>query len=169
MKYFLRHGKDDESFVGGWSDGELTEEGRDQIKKAAIFIKEHLDIRRIISSDLARARETALLINEVLNVKIIYDARLREKNKGVYNGIKVTDAKKMNANYKMIENYPGGECEESFKKRVQDFLSGMKENELYITHRGVIKEVYNQKKESLAVISHASIHKYSRHKIRKIY
>lgn len=37
MIYLLRHGLDDESKIGGWSDVGLTKEGIKQIKEAKIL------------------------------------------------------------------------------------------------------------------------------------
>lgn len=39
MIYFLRHGEDDESFIGGWSNVSLTSSGIEQIREASGFIK----------------------------------------------------------------------------------------------------------------------------------
>ena len=39
MIYLLRHGRDDEDFLGGWSDNKLTSKGKKQIKEAALHAK----------------------------------------------------------------------------------------------------------------------------------
>ena len=39
--YFIRHGKDDERYRGGWSDLGLIEEGEKQASQLAYFLKEN--------------------------------------------------------------------------------------------------------------------------------
>ena len=56
--YLIRHAKDDNSIRGGWSHHSLTEEGRQQARLLAEFIKKqenNLEIKKIYSSDLPRA------------------------------------------------------------------------------------------------------------------
>ena len=83
MIYLLRHGLDDERYIGGWSDVSLTPEGIEQVKNASEFLKTKSDmINKIISSDIKRARETALLVGDFLQKDIEYTDVLRELNKG---------------------------------------------------------------------------------------
>lgn len=58
MIYLLRHGLDDESFVGGWSEVDLVEEGIDQVNDILDVISE-LNIKKIYSSDIKRAVTTS--------------------------------------------------------------------------------------------------------------
>ena len=63
MIILMRHGEDDPTRLGGWSDAGLTREGRRQAKEAAVRLAaEYPGIRRIVSSDLPRARETAEIV-----------------------------------------------------------------------------------------------------------
>lgn len=39
--YFVRHGKDDGNYRGGWSDLPLVAEGKEQVKKLAEFLKKN--------------------------------------------------------------------------------------------------------------------------------
>lgn len=39
MIYLLRHGLDDENYIGGWSDISLTEEGIKQVQYATKFLE----------------------------------------------------------------------------------------------------------------------------------
>ena len=52
-----------------------------------------LNIKRIISSDIKRARETTGIVNEVLGLPIEYDKRFRELDKGLLTGMEVIKAK----------------------------------------------------------------------------
>ena len=72
MIYLLRHGLDDESKIGGWSNVSLTKEGIDQVKDARKYIEQNIHFKEIISSDIKRAKQTTEIINEKLNKKIIY-------------------------------------------------------------------------------------------------
>lgn len=63
--YFVRHGKDEDGFRGGWSERGLIEVGIQQSKKLAEYLKENKEnfkISRIITSDLRRALETPPLL-----------------------------------------------------------------------------------------------------------
>ena len=72
MIYLIRHGLDDESRIGGWSDVSLTNEGIKQVEKAKKYIIDNLSFEKIISSDVKRAKETTKIINKNLNKKITY-------------------------------------------------------------------------------------------------
>lgn len=53
--FFVRHGKDDENFRGGWSNLGLMPEGAEQAKRLATLLKEKKEeygIKKILSSDL---------------------------------------------------------------------------------------------------------------------
>ena len=85
--YLMRHGLDDERFVGGHSNVKLTKEGIHQVKLASNYLKkQNLPITRIISSDLTRAVQTAEIVSEVLNLNLETMTLLREQNKGKLNG-----------------------------------------------------------------------------------
>ena len=60
MVFFVRHGKDDDTVRGGWSNIGLTEYGVEQVHKLGAELKEmELDVDCIYASDLQRAKETA--------------------------------------------------------------------------------------------------------------
>lgn len=86
--YLIRHGEDDRTVRGGWSNNKLTKKGIIQSKKLAIYLKEYCKIEKIISSDLERAKQTASIINSLLNVDIEYTHKLREMNNGLLAGMK---------------------------------------------------------------------------------
>lgn len=64
----------------------LTINGREQVARLADKLADK-NINLIISSDLLRAEQTAEIIAEKLNVKIVYDKDLREVNYGKLNGL----------------------------------------------------------------------------------
>lgn len=46
MIYFIRHGLDDENYIGGWSNVPLTNIGRKQIENSANWIKGNLNVKK---------------------------------------------------------------------------------------------------------------------------
>ncbi len=173
MIYLIRHGKDDEFYVGGHSDISLTEEGKEEIERIARFIKENLSIEKIYTSDVKRAEETAEIINKYLRLEIIKDAQLRELDKGILTGRKkdsLTELEKINLNTKDVnEKIIGGESMQDLYNRMKSlyqenyFLD--KDNSIIVTHRGVINMLYfilNNDKLSMNKtkynVTHGSIH-----------
>ena len=72
MIYLLRHGLDDETKIGGYSNVSLTDEGIIKTKEARSFIEENINFNKIISSDVKRAVQTSNIVNENINKEIIY-------------------------------------------------------------------------------------------------
>ena len=63
MIYLIRHGADDDTRLGGWSDAGLSPIGIEQVLRASEKISMgDYNIQRIFSSDLPRAKETAAMI-----------------------------------------------------------------------------------------------------------
>ena len=155
--FLVRHGDDDEQYRGGWSSLPLTQLGIEKVKKLADFFsneQEDIKIDRIISSDLKRAKMTADIINEKLNVKIKYDERLRENNNGILAGMLNEEAiKKFPNMYFSILEYderiPEGESPKEFYERIKEaFFSIVNENNdvenlMLVTHAGVINIIYH--------------------------
>ena len=122
MIYLMRHGLDDERFVGGWSDVDLIQEGVVQVKASTKFILENnLKIKKIISSDIKRASTTAEIVNEQLNLEIRYTDILRELNKGDLTGKEKSVLEKCNTK-EINFCYPNGESMLEFYKRINTFL-----------------------------------------------
>ena len=67
MIYLLRHGLDDETKIGGYSNVSLTDEGIMKTKEARSFIEENINFNKIISSDVKRSVQTSNIVNENLN------------------------------------------------------------------------------------------------------
>ena len=182
MIYLIRHGLDDETFIGGYSNVGLTDIGKKQIEESVLFIKENnLNINKIYSSDIKRAIESANIISNILNININLNKELREQDKGLLNGIKKDIAKEKYPNYINVNSiytkYPNGESLLDLYKRIKIFLESVNkyDNSLLVTHRGVINMIYyllnndqlNMNKEKYNV-EHASIHELNINKIRRI-
>lgn len=154
--FFVRHGKDDENYRGGWSTKPLIEEGKKQVEKLALFLEnqqENYKIEKIVSSDLERTKQTTNIINEKLRVKVEFTERLREMNNGEIAGMlnEEVEVKYPGLYYntlKLDERYPGGESPMEFHDRIikdfEDIISENKEHDniMIVTHSGVINIIY---------------------------
>ena len=184
MIYLLRHGLDDEKYIGGWSDVDLTNEGIKQVNRSAKYIVDNnLKINKIISSDIKRARTTSLIVNKKLNVDCIYTKCLRELDKGIYTGILRDSLSKEELdfikNISIFDKYPNGESMIDLYNRMKEYLSNIKyDNVLLVTHRGVINMFYYilndipiDMNKNRFNVSHASIHEMDIEKklIRRLY
>jgi broad specificity phosphatase PhoE len=89
----VRHGETDwnaEGRLQGHTDRPLSDYGRDQARQLADDLAtEAFDV--IYASDLARARETAEIVAERLDVPVNVDPDLREKNWGTWEGLTSTE------------------------------------------------------------------------------
>lgn len=183
--YFIRHGLDDEEYIGGWSDVSLTEEGIEEIEKSSTWIQDNLNIKMIITSDVFRAIETAQIIGEKLNLDYLEDKSLREQNKGDFNGLKKSSLNKEKLeflkNVTIYTIFPNGESLMDLKVRIENIMEkilALDDDTLIVTHRGVINMIYiilnhlelNMNKEEFDV-THGSIHELDKEKrlIRRIY
>lgn len=183
MIYLMRHGLDDEQFIGGWSDIGLVEEGKIQVEKATTYLLT-LPIQHIISSDVKRTIQTADIVNKKLNLDITYDSRLRELDKGLLTGLPVSKVKELYPDYlnntNIYKKYPNGSAMIDLYYQIKELICELKtlDNTLLITHRGVINMIYYILNEiELDIdknkfnVTHASIHEveFNKKLIRRIY
>jgi len=184
MIYLVRHGLDDERYIGGYSDISLIKEGIEQIIRTRDYIIDNkLPIKKIYSSDIKRAKETTDIINEKLQKEVTYLNKLREQDKGLLTGLKKVIAYTKYPEFTSVNNpqicYPNGESLQDLYNRIVIFLEELTEDEiLLVTHRGVINMIYyiltstplDMNKEKFNV-THGSIHELDIHKkkIRKLY
>ena len=149
MIYLIRHGQDDETYIGGWSDVGLLKEGEEEVKESAKWIQTNLYIKEIYSSDIKRAKQTSEMINTYLQIPITYTPLLREQNKGTLNGMIKKEAIQkyphLFDNVTIDTIYPQGECLRDLYNRIKVYLKDLeklKDNTLIVTHRGVINMIY---------------------------
>ena len=155
---FVRHGKDDDRYRGGWSSLDLINEGVEQAKQLAKHLKDNnhtYQIAHIISSDLTRTLTTANIISQELCLPVQRECQIRETNNGDLAGMLNETALKQYPGLffrllEMDEAYPNGESPKDFylriKKWFSDFTSychNAKGNILVVTHSGVINVVYH--------------------------
>ncbi|MGB1076699.1 MAG: histidine phosphatase family protein [Bdellovibrionales bacterium] len=88
--YFVRHGETEANVskqVAGWFDSPLTENGRQQAKHlSSIMGRLPQKPTKIFHSDLSRAKDTALAVNNVLKLDMIEHKGLREHHFGDHEG-----------------------------------------------------------------------------------
>ena len=143
--HLVRHGETKEGSIGGWSDTSLNDKGKIEIKEILDQL-ENYDI--FISSVLERAKETSEIINDKINIEIVYDKNLREINNGIFKNMSKDQFINQYADYrfdklKMNQHYIDGESPEEFYNRVRTtFIKILDNNKnkriLMVTHAGVI-------------------------------
>jgi len=147
----VRHGETAYNAEGrytGRTDIGLNEEGCKQAKMLAEKLK-NIPIDIIISSTLKRARETAKVINEELQLPVIEMEELIERGVGVYEGLTREEAKnrypEMWANNTPEGREPGNLVDERVYKALNtirfDYLKD--KNVLIVTH-GYVTKVINK-------------------------
>ena len=152
--YLVRHGKDDDTVRGGWSQQPLTTEGKIQADELASFVqKSDFGIKQLYSSDLLRAMQTAQSVADKLHLPIIPLPEFREVNNGDLAGM---DNELANKIYPGLywntlgweQRYPGGESPKEFYERIraawdgfQKMVLGQNENVMLVTHSGVINVI----------------------------
>lgn len=148
----VRHGETEWNVAGriqGLHDSPLTRRGIDLAKELGKKL-EGMTFSGIYTSDLGRAEKTAEYINEKLNLEIIPDKRLRERDMGIFEGhswayIKENfpeDFKKAVSD-DLEYRIPGGQSRRDYMETIKDFVSFIAEkhvgeNFLVVTHRGFI-------------------------------
>lgn len=151
--YIIRHGQDDDTVRGGWSNTELTDEGIRQASILANHLYENANIyaiHKIYSSDLKRAAQTSEIIGKKLGIDVEYEPAFREVNNGDLAGLKneIADEKFPNLYWRKMQwsqKYPNGESPEEFYNRISSAWKAFVEknknydyNILLVTHGGVI-------------------------------
>ncbi|HEX2273754.1 MAG TPA: histidine phosphatase family protein [Acidimicrobiales bacterium] len=150
----VRHGQSTWNAEGrwqGWSDPPLSELGREQAEDAAGDLH-HLDITGVVSSDLARARDTAEILAAALDLGApLVDRDLREYDVGDWEGLTRPEIERgwpdQLASWRegRLLATPGGETRAHFVTRVVGALGraarrpDLGDTVLVVTHGGVIR------------------------------
>ena len=140
-----RHGQTEWNLlkkVQGKADIELNEKGIQQAEVIRDFLKEER-IDLILCSPLKRAIQTAEIINQGRNIRMIIDERVSERDFGEFEGMSNTNFD-FNAfwSYKQNLKYDKAENIKDFFRRVYNFLDNIK-NEyagkriLIVAHGGI--------------------------------
>ena len=143
MLYIVRHGQTDWNLNGqiqGQNDIPLNDMGRAQAYNVADKLS-RFNLEYIISSDLSRATETANIIGNKLNLRVEYDARLREYNFGILTGMtrRRLDPDSIRAFFTNPVKFDAEPFVDAFA-RVREFMESVDYNKniLVVTHGGVI-------------------------------
>jgi len=153
--YFLRHGETDwnkQGLMQGHTDIPLNETGRAQAEAAAAALS-RVSIDRIVASPLVRARETAEIVNRVLQKPLALDAGLMERHFGSMEGLTHVEMDRQRSAWMadgslaVEENGypcpPEAEPYAVFKKRTLEVftrhLAAAGENILFVAHGGVYR------------------------------
>ena len=149
--YLVRHGADDNSIRGGWSNHSLTDEGLKQPKDLAKNLKENnCDAEIIYSSNLLRAKQTAELLAQSLSLEVEYNEEFREVNNGDLAGVDnaVADELYPNLYWRKLEweqHYPNGESPKEFYERIKNawekLINSNHKSIILVTHGGVINVI----------------------------
>jgi len=142
--YMIRHGQTEANaaqIMAGSIDSPLTDLGRNQARHAQHALKT-LDIKpkAIIHSHLSRARETAKILNDVLNVELHEDADLAEMHAGDMEGEPYETARILFDGWPTI---PNAETPQEFFDRVKrgklKALNDFDGPVLIVCHGGVMR------------------------------
>jgi len=143
MLYIVRHGQTDWNLNGqiqGQNDIPLNDTGRVQASDVANKLS-RFNLEYIVSSDLSRAAETAQIIGNKLNIRVEYDARLREYDFGILTGM---TRQRLDPNSELAfftnPTYFDAEPFADAFARIREFMESVEYNKnfLVVTHGGVI-------------------------------
>lgn len=140
-------------YLQGHIDTELNDYGRNRAENLGKALREaDIGISKIISSDLKRAHETALIISTHLNIPVDTDSRLRECKFGSLEGrSKIELAEYLNAK-EVPPHWPG-----SFKEYDFRHLGGENRDEVLARHLAVIDEIRNSYGgETVLIVGHGA-------------
>lgn len=144
--YIMRHGQSAANAAGhfaGHLDTPLTEQGRTEAEAArALFSYLPVMPERILSSPLARAYDTAAIVNVHLNLPHTTHDELREINMGAWEG---TPFLENGQRFFEGADPPEGETHTAFKQRVQRALTNTLNTDsrlpLIVCHGGFIFKI----------------------------
>jgi probable phosphoglycerate mutase len=119
--YVMRHGDtkaNDEDVYRGWGEYPIDAQGQADAEKAAEFLKDK-GVKKIVTSSLARQKQTADIVSKVLNVPVETDEGFRTLNVGDFTG------KRRSEHADRLQKYldaptvqiPGGETVHGFEDR----------------------------------------------------
>lgn len=81
----VRHGESQGNLTRTFTDSPevpITPLGQEQADRAAVFIRDHYPVRRLVTSPFRRARQTAEVISRVLGIPCEIDPEMREQSMG---------------------------------------------------------------------------------------
>lgn len=159
----LRHAQSEWNALGLWqgqADPPLSAQGRRQASVAAVRVTGELgfvNVDLVVTSDLARARQTAQLLADGLDlaVALVVEKGLREFDAGEWSGHTLAEIEERwpgeveRFTHGLVDSPPGGESRAAFDNRVAGAVSRVAErvtqtgakSVLVVTHGGVIGSI----------------------------
>ncbi len=142
--YMVRHGETEANkarIMAGSLDSPLTATGRDQAKAVQDVVK-NLDVKPsvIVHSNLSRARDTANIINEALNIPMYEDSDIAELHAGDWEGVSYDECHELLTGW---PEPPNGENFTQFCERIKrgknNILAQHDGPVLMVSHGGVFR------------------------------
>lgn len=157
--WLVRHGETDWNRSGrvqGWTDVPLNSTGRVQVTRLAKYLQD-IAFTHIYSSDLVRAKDTALAVASHNNLSVTTTQDLREQYFGQAEGLHRDEKQRRFPN-----GCPDGETNEQVQTRIVSFLKFITQkhndgNILVATHGGVIRSVLSWLDQPATFIQNTSI------------
>ena len=149
----IRHGQsyaNAKNMIYGSLDYELTPEGRNQalwVKDDLLKVKHIVD--KVYSSDLTRAKQTAMISMDLKKEQLNVDARFRERSFGRLEGVECHDLSLFEVNY-LFSLLDSGkvlrddiESSEELDKRLKNAFMNLdfNKNQVVFCHGGVLQHV----------------------------
>lgn len=148
--YLIRHGITDWNEIGkiqGFKESNLTEIGKKQAQLAGQAFK-NIPLNIIYTSPLSRAYDTAKIINENKDLKIIKTDLLKEGNFGIWEGKTLDQVLEIDKeNYEKWLSYPE-DCQIEDGENLADIRLRSKE---------FLKSIENRPEENILIVAHSSI------------
>ncbi|MBZ9623760.1 histidine phosphatase family protein [Clostridium sp. FP2] len=134
------------NLTGGWTDTPLTDLGRKQANLLGAKLKNEISTEEytLYSSDLLRAKQTADIIDNYLNLGVIEDFGLREINNGI-------------AAWKTKDWVKENEIpmpEEGFNIDHEAFLGGETWRQFFLRVSKCMEDIYNLNRKNLIIVTH---------------
>ena len=145
--YLLRHAQSEGNKKGifqGTIDLPLSAKGMEQAISAGEFLK-RFKIDGIVTSPQLRAKQTAEIVSNVLDLPLEVDERLREISYGVLEGKKHKEVKNLELYLRWLEDpvknpLEGVDDFDDLRRRLESFIKDLKgEDILAVTHGGIVR------------------------------
>jgi len=148
--YFIRHGQSQwnvENKICGSTDIPLTDQGREQARQTAQnILNQNITANRILYSPLSRAKETALIISDIIKIPAVEEPRLIEQNFGIYEGQARNSEEFKIAKSNFVTTYSGGESMLRLAQRIYNLLDDLKSKDqdtILVAHNGIARVVHS--------------------------
>jgi broad specificity phosphatase PhoE len=152
----VRHGQTSWNAAGLWQghgNPDLTAEGRAEADRLARALGEEKDSpwTKVVTSDLARAHQTAVAVADLLSIPIEIDLRLRELDVGTWSGLSRSEiaSRDLETLRAFERGEPmvrpgGGESRIEIRERTHEFVCDLVDHfagqsMIVVTHLGVIR------------------------------